>query len=593
MSSTQSLPFSQILSFAWKFLKDKPGRLFLAFLGLVGTVICDLLTPVILGKLTDFLSTNAAHPSAVIYDAIGYVGLFVIIGILYWIFRHFSWFIWARMVVQAMQDVGEQALYKVQRFSTDWHESSFSGATVTKIKRGMRGLQSFIDLFFYNFIPLGLLMVGMMTILVLKHALLGIIIGIGMLIYAVVSIALALRYVMPASTEENRHDSRVGAALADVISCSATVKSFAQERAEDQRFHQVMTGFRLASLKSWFRSQYTNIIQDVIMTLYKVVFLGFSLWLWITQVFTVGDFIFVFASYRMIAAYLRQIGDEIRRLQMAAADMEDVIRFAHRDFEVKDTSDAKVLKTSQGKITFDKISFTYRSQRQPIFSDFSLTIEPGEKIALVGHSGAGKSTFVKLLQRLYDVQRGAITIDGLNIADVTLRSLRDHIVLVPQDAILFHRSLEENIRYGNPEATAEEIIEAARKAHAHEFIDKFPEGYQTMVGERGIKLSGGERQRVAIARAILSKAPILILDEATSSLDSISEHYIQDALDKVMKNRTTIAIAHRLSTIKKVDRILVFENGRIAEEGTHESLVHKKGGIYQRLYEMQAGGFIE
>ena len=229
----------------------------------------------------------------------------------------------------------------------------------------------------------------------------------------------------------------------------------------------------------------------------------------------------------------------------------------------------------------------------PLYKDFSIHIRSGEKVALVGHSGSGKSTFVKLLQRLHDIQGGEIRVDDQNIADVTQSSLRQTIALVPQDPILFHRTLADNIAYAKPDASEDEIIAASKKAYAHEFIKALPQGYETLVGERGIKLSGGERQRVAIARAILSDAPILILDEATSSLDSISEHYIQMALKELMKGRTTITIAHRLSTIKDVDRILVFDQGHVVEQGTHAELLENPNSHYKELYEMQVLGLID
>jgi ATP-binding cassette subfamily B protein len=243
---------------------------------------------------------------------------------------------------------------------------------------------------------------------------------------------------------------------------------------------------------------------------------------------------------------------------------------------------------SDGEIVFDHVRFAYSGQPRALFEDLNVHIQPGEKIALVGPSGSGKSTFVKLVQRLYDVTGGSVRIDGQNIAEVTQESLRQSIALVPQDPILFHRSLAANIAYGRPGASKDQIVAAARQAYAHEFIDVLPKRYSTLVGERGVKLSGGERQRVAIARAILADTPILLLDEATSSLDSISEHYIQRALETLMEGRTTITIAHRLSTVKNADRILVFDQGRIVEEGTHEQLILREGSHYRRLHEMQA-----
>lgn len=243
---------------------------------------------------------------------------------------------------------------------------------------------------------------------------------------------------------------------------------------------------------------------------------------------------------------------------------------------------------SGAEIAFRDVTFRYHAGERTIYDGLSVDIRPGERVALVGASGSGKSTFVKLIQRLYDVERGAVLIDGQDVAQVTQGSLRRAIALVPQDPILFHRSLAENIAYGKPGATREEIVDAARKAYAHDFIAALPQGYDTLVGERGIKLSGGERQRVAIARAILADSPILILDEATSSLDSVSEHFIQKALETLMEGRTTLTIAHRLATIQKAERILVFDQGKIIEEGTHTELLVQPDSRYRHLYEMQA-----
>jgi ATP-binding cassette subfamily B protein len=260
--------------------------------------------------------------------------------------------------------------------------------------------------------------------------------------------------------------------------------------------------------------------------------------------------------------------------------------------EIEDIKNAKQLKVTEGVVAFEDVSFYYHETRK-IFENLNFNIERNQKIALVGPSGSGKSTIIKLLLRMHDISAGKISVDGQNISKVTQDSLWKNISLVPQDPILFHRSLLENIRYGKPEATEEEVRQAARLAHCDEFISAFPEKYETHVGERGVKLSGGERQRVAIARAILRNAPILVLDEATSSLDSESESLIQDALNNLMKNKTVIVIAHRLSTIMKMDRIIVLESGKIVEEGTHEELVKKPKGLYKKLWKFQAGGFIE
>ena len=257
---------------------------------------------------------------------------------------------------------------------------------------------------------------------------------------------------------------------------------------------------------------------------------------------------------------------------------------------IVDASSAKPLQISKGQIVFDKVHFQYK-KGQSVFADKSITIDPGQRVGLVGFSGSGKSTFVNVILRFFDVDSGKILIDGQDIKSVTQESLRSQIAMIPQDPVLFHRSLEENIGYGRLDASKEEIIEASKKAHCHEFIEKLQDGYQSLVGERGVKLSGGQRQRIAIARAILKNAPILILDEATSSLDSVTENYIQESLALLMGERTTIVIAHRLSTLFHMDRILVFSEGRVIEDGTHNELL-SLNGHYARLWSMQAGGFI-
>ncbi len=257
--------------------------------------------------------------------------------------------------------------------------------------------------------------------------------------------------------------------------------------------------------------------------------------------------------------------------------------------DILDHPQAVALKVKQGEIVFENVSFCYGKRK--IFHNKNLHIAPGEKVGLVGYSGAGKSTFVNLILRFFPVEKGRILIDGQDIAAVTLESLRSSIALIPQDPTLFHRTLEENIRYGDVEASQDEVLIAAKLAHCDEFIKACPKGYNSLVGERGTKLSGGERQRIAIGRAMLLKAPILLLDEATSALDSVTEKYIQESLDKLMKNRTTIIVAHRLSTLSKMDRILVFDQGKVIEQGTHLELLSKKSH-YAHMWQMQAGGFL-
>jgi ATP-binding cassette subfamily B protein len=272
--------------------------------------------------------------------------------------------------------------------------------------------------------------------------------------------------------------------------------------------------------------------------------------------------------------------------------MEEMVQLYSQPLGVADASDAKPLHIRLGEVRFEHVTFFYAGQTSPLYRDLNVRVAPGERIGLVGHSGSGKTTFVKLIQRLYDVTEGRILIDGQSVAYATQISLRSQIAIVQQEPILFHRSLAENIAYARPEASQAQIERAARLANAHDFIVRLPRGYQTLVGERGVKLSGGERQRVALARAFLADAPILILDEATSSLDSESEALIQEAMDRLMMGRTSIVIAHRLSTVRAMNRILVFEHGRVVEEGSHEVLLCRPHGHYRRLFERQSGNIV-
>jgi ATP-binding cassette subfamily B protein len=311
-------------------------------------------------------------------------------------------------------------------------------------------------------------------------------------------------------------------------------------------------------------------------------------WLWTRGQAKAEDVVFGLTAFVVMAGYMRNFGEISRMLQKGLDDTMDVASYMQTPPQLADRPDAGALHAQLGQIAFEHVRFGYGSQDRELYRDFSLLIRPGERVALVGPTGSGKSTFVKLLQRLYDVQGGRILIDGQDIATVRQAELRRAIAVVPQDPALFHRSIAENIGYARPDATQGEIELAAKRARAHDFIAALPKGYDTLVGERGVKLSGGERQRVAIARAFLADAPILVLDEATSSLDVETEVQVQAATEELMAGRTTIVIAHRLSTIRGADRILVFDGGRIVEEGRHGELV-AKGGAYARLHAVTQG----
>jgi ATP-binding cassette, subfamily B, bacterial len=337
------------------------------------------------------------------------------------------------------------------------------------------------------------------------------------------------------------------------------------------------------------RHTYSATSQLILLWTVRSAVTGTAVWLWWVGRATPGEVTYVLTSYFVVHGYMRDIGQHIHHLQRAVNEMEEMVRLFEQPYGVADEPGATPLQVHAGEICFDRVTFTYAGQHEPLYRDLTVWISAGERIGLVGHSGSGKTTFVKLIQRLYDVSGGRVLIDGQNVRTATQQSLRAQIAIVPQEPILFHRSLAENIAYARPDATAAEIERAARLANAHDFIVRLPRGYRTLVGERGVKLSGGERQRVALARAFLANAPILILDEATSSLDSESEALIQEAMDRLMRGRTSIVIAHRLSTVRTMDRILVFENGSIVEEGSHDHLLRRPHGHYRRLFDRQSG----
>jgi ATP-binding cassette subfamily B protein len=365
------------------------------------------------------------------------------------------------------------------------------------------------------------------------------------------------------------------------------VKSFGAEAREDARLAGVIGRWRMRVRRTWYRYNYTSTAQLAVLLCFRGSVIGGAILLWIAGRATPGDVTYVLTSYYIIHAYLRDVGMHINNLQRSVNDMEELVAIHDVALGIADAPDAQPIAITGGRILFDDVTFHYGGHATPLYDGLSVDIHAGERVGLVGRSGSGKTTFVKLIQRLYDVSGGQIMIDGQNIADVTQESLRSRIAIVQQDPILFHRSLADNIAYGRPGASMAAIEQAARLANAHDFITRLPKGYGTLVGERGVKLSGGERQRVALARAFLADAPVLILDEATSSLDSESEALIQEAMERLMKGRTSIAIAHRLSTVRSLDRILVFDHGHIAEEGTHATLTARPGGIYRGLFERQ------
>ena len=579
-----------VLPFAFRHWLNQPLLAAATAGGFVGATIADLLMPVYSGRLVDAMTLGAAdldarHAALMAFTAI------VLLGFASMVIRLLGFRAIVPFTLRMMSDVARDAFLRVQRFSTDWHGNSFAGSTVRKVTRGMWALDLLNDTIFMALMPSLLVLLGSMILLGLHWPSLGLVVAVGAAIYLPMIVWFSTRYIAPVARVSNAWDTKVGGTLADALTCNAVVKSFGAEAREDARLARVIGRWRVRVRRTWLRYNDTALAQLSLLLCLRAAVIGGSVMLWIAGRASPGDVTYVLTSYYIIHAYLRDVGMHINNLQRSVNDMEELVAIHDEAIGIVDAAGARPIDIQGGRIVFDDVTFHYGGHRAALYDGLSVDIRAGERIGLVGRSGSGKTTFVKLVQRLYDVSGGNILIDGQDIAGATQQSLRSQIAIVQQEPILFHRSLAENIAYGRPGASMAAIEQAARLANAHEFILRLPKGYGTMVGERGVKLSGGERQRVALARAFLADAPVLILDEATSSLDSESEAAIQQAMERLMKGRTSIVIAHRLSTVRSLDRILVFDRGEIVEQGTHAVLAKRPGGIYRGLFERQATEF--
>jgi ATP-binding cassette, subfamily B, bacterial len=575
-----------VLPFVFRHWLTQPMGVATVAGGLLGATVADLFMPLFSGHLVDAVTVGASDPAArrAAFTAFGAI---VALGLCSMILRLVGLQALVPFTLQIMSELSRDAFARVQRFSTDWHANSFAGSTVRKITRGMWAIDLLNDTLLMALLPSLAVLLGSMILLGLHWPALGLVIAVGALIYVTMTVLFSTRYIAPAARISNAWDTKVGGTLADALTCNAVVKSFGAETREDARLARVIGRWRTRVRRTWLRYNYTSTAQLSVLLCLRGSVIGGSLLLWMAGHASPGDVTYVLTSYYIIHAYLRDVGMHINNLQRSVNDMEELVALHDVAIGIADAPDARPIDIVGGRISFEDVTFHYGGHRTPLYDGLSVDIRAGERVGLVGRSGSGKTTFVKLVQRLYDVSRGRILIDGQDIAQATQQSLRSQIAIVQQEPILFHRSLAENIGYGRPGADMVAVEQAARLANAHDFIMRLPNGYGTLVGERGVKLSGGERQRVALARAFLADAPVLILDEATSSLDSESEALIQQAMERLMKGRTAIVIAHRLSTVRSLDRILVFDRGDIVEQGTHAVLARRDGGIYRSLFERQ------
>lgn len=511
-STGRQEPFRAVLTFTFRHWARQPVTLAATVAALMLMTVANLFVPVFSGHLVDAI---ALHDGDALSGALQALLFIVLVGVIAMLFRLGGYLGITRLTLVTMERVAQDAFARLQRFSTDWHANNFAGSTVRKISRGMWALDLLTDTLLMALLPSLVVLFGATVLLAWRWPLMGGVVLIGALVYVGLTLGLTLWFVAPAARLANAWDTRLGGALADAISCNPVVKAFGAETREDDRLAGVLTKWRHRTRRTWVRGTFAHCTEDFVLVALHGVVIGFVIWLWTQGDATPGDVTFVLTSYALVHGYLYDVGMHVHNLQRSVNDMEELVAMHALPIGVADRDDADVMRIERGEIVFDNVTFHYHGHDTPLYRDFSVTIRAGEKVGLVGRSGSGKTTFIKLIQRLHDVTDGRILVDGTDIASVTQASLRASIAIVQQEPVLFHRSLAENIAYARPGASMGAIEHAARLANAHDFITRLPKGYGTLVGERGVKLSGGERQRVALARAFLADAPILILDEAT------------------------------------------------------------------------------
>lgn len=550
------------------------------------TVMVPYFTADIIGKVSAGIDP-VAEWSAFMPSIIGLLACYLLGSELLGHIR--IWAVW-KLELKVAYDLATYCFDKVCTQSMRFHSNRFSGSLVSQTNKFVGGYERLFDTLIFSVLWLGISVVASVAILAVRAPLFAIILVAVVLLYTAVA-TLSYKKVGKLSAKYASAETKQTGQLADSMSNILAVKSYGRESHEKRRY----AGFSNATFDAGMNQMRAVIVRDVWFGLVLIACVVAS-----TMFETFGTkfgmdvaTLILIAQYTsMILGNLWDVNNILKSMNRVFGDAHDMTEILDTKDAVKDKAKAKDIQVKKGAIKFNAIRFQHADAPHPIFDDFSLDVKAGERIGLVGLSGSGKTTLTKLLLRFADVSEGKIEVDGQDIKQVKQVSLRENIAYVPQDTALFHRSIAENIAYGKPDASIQEIKRAAELAHADEFIKDLPNGYDTLVGERGVKLSGGQRQRISIARAILKDAPILVLDEATSALDSESEALIQDALNRLMKGRTSIVVAHRLSTIAGMDKIVVLEDGKIMEQGSHEELLKNKRGSYSRLWSRQSGAFL-
>jgi len=558
----------------------------LAALGfLVGAKLANVGVPLVLKKLIDELSISVSDPRAVLVLPLGALVAYGLLRLSTTLFTELREFMFARVTQRAVRTITLRVFRHLHSLSLRFHLNRQTGGMTRDMERGTRGVSSLISFTLFNILPTLVEMTLVLAYLVTHYNIWFSAITVVALVSYIAFTVLVTDWRTHLRRTMNDLDSKANTKAVDSLINYETVKYFGNEDYEARRYDAGLQSYESAAVKSQTSLSLLNTGQSTIIAIAVTLILWRATLGVMDRSMTLGDLVLVNAFMIQLYQPLNFLGVIYREIKQSLADMERLFLLLDQNREVADAKDARALVTHGAQVTFSHVDFSYESKRQILF-DVDFTIPAGTTTAVVGHSGSGKSTLSRLLFRFYDVSAGNITIDGQDLRDVTQASLRAAIGIVPQDTVLFNDTIEYNISYGKPGATKEEIVAAARAASIHDFIESLPDGYASMVGERGLKLSGGEKQRVAIARTLLKNPAILIFDEATSALDSKAEQAIQSQLKEIAKNRTTLVIAHRLSTVADAQQILVLDHGRIVERGTHQSLL-AANGLYAQMWERQ------
>jgi ATP-binding cassette, subfamily B, bacterial len=505
---------------------------------------------------------------------------------------HMMWrvsgFMGMRWAIRARSTARSALIARLLGHSFDYFSNRFGGALLSKVKQAGDGIGNMVETFLWQVLGFAISVIVAFVIVFMTSPLIGVVMLV--LVGVIVPYSyIASRRRIPIAIANQAAETALNAATVDALTNIFSVHEYARDGFELSRIKEFLTRRAATGLRNWSSGEWMLFWNGVFINVFMAGAVFLSIYLAVKGNLTPGDVVLFLAMVWLLEEKFISLGNQFNRITEVWGQVSESLSDILIEQEIVDKPDALPLEIGYASIKFDTVTFEYESKK--VFDKFSLTIPKGQKVGLVGRSGAGKTTLMKLLLRHYDVSQGSISIDRQDIRDITRSSLREAVAVVPQDPLLFHRSIRDNIAYGRPGASMVEIVEATKAAQAHDFIENLKDGYDSLVGERGIKLSGGQRQRVALARAILKDAPILLLDEATSSLDSESEAAIQKALYALMEGRTVLAIAHRLSTLRAMHRIVVMDEGRIIEDGTHEELLAKRG-LYADLWSHQAGGFI-